>query len=241
VVQTCHLSIRSTLLPLYPVRTILSPAAGEGAGVGSGRPRQRAPAWFAAGGACVCVASFGEAADVSAAPHFPQNLAPERVGAPQDEQRIGAGAPHASQNLLPSGMSALQLGHSIAAPRYPANARVTYDGGMRCRVASPNWRPERQRRRTSSSAVSPAWRRSSGECRALRRRFRGAGRLSAENFSVSDISNSRRTRSSELRPSRFPLPDPGSAVSSKTHGPEADPVWVTGSPALGARLGRDPL
>jgi hypothetical protein len=96
---------------------IFPSAADEGAGAGSGLPRKRAPAWFAAGDACVCVASFGEAADVSAAPHLPQNLALERAGAPQDAQRIGADAPHASQNLLPSGMSALQLGHSIAAPR----------------------------------------------------------------------------------------------------------------------------
>src|SRR5271155_1353624 len=73
-----------------------------------------------------CVASLGDPANVSAAPHFPQNLAPKRAGAPQDGQNIGADAPHASQNLLPSAMSALQLGHSIAALRCPVRANVTY-------------------------------------------------------------------------------------------------------------------
>jgi hypothetical protein len=56
------------------------------------------------------------ASEVSVLPHFVQNLAPARLVAPQEAQRIGSAEPHASQNLLSSGISEWQLGHSMSAP-----------------------------------------------------------------------------------------------------------------------------
>jgi hypothetical protein len=53
---------------------------------------------------------------VSALPHFEQNLAPARLGAPQDGQQLGKAAPHTSQNLLSSGISEWQLGQSMGTP-----------------------------------------------------------------------------------------------------------------------------
>jgi hypothetical protein len=66
-----------------------------------------------AGGAVDVADAAADVATASLLPHFEQNFAPGRLGAPQDGQPIGTGAPHSSQNRLSSGMSAVQLGHCM--------------------------------------------------------------------------------------------------------------------------------
>jgi hypothetical protein len=84
-----------------------------------------------------------EVSAVSVLPHFPQNFAPGRIGAPQDGQPVGTGTPHSSQNRLPLGMVALQLGHSM--PHLNLPRRSAYHRSHHCGSRREGTHPARGR------------------------------------------------------------------------------------------------